>query len=65
MGSGSRRVVPMHPKLIRIGFIEFAHRMRQEHGDEARLFPLLTRGPRGGYGSMVQMVWAPNSVTRY
>jgi integrase len=47
---GSRRVVPVHPELIRIGFIEFVQRVRQEHGGEARLFPLLTRGPRGGYG---------------
>ena len=48
--AGSRRVVPVHPELIRIGFIEFVQRVRQEHGREARLFPLLTPGPRGGYG---------------
>src|SRR5262249_62008089 len=48
--AGCRRVVPVHPELIRIGFIEFVERVRQEHGGEARLFPLLDRGPRGGYG---------------
>jgi integrase len=48
--SGSRRVVPMHPELVSIGFIEFVQRVRQKHGGKARLFPLLTRGRRGGYG---------------
>jgi integrase len=48
--TGSRRVVPVHPELVRIGFMEFVQRERQEHGGKARLFPLLTRGPRGGYG---------------
>jgi integrase len=48
--TGSRRVVPVHPELVRIGLIEFVERIRQEHGGDARLFPLLTPGPRGGFG---------------
>lgn len=35
--ASSRRMVPLHPELIRLGFIAYAHRMRTaEHG---RLFP--------------------------
>ncbi len=47
---GSRRVVPVHPELVRIGFLEFVEHVRHESGKDARLFPLLTQGPRGGFG---------------
>jgi integrase len=46
----SRRVVPIHPELMRIGFMQFMEQLRQNSGSEARLFPLLTPGPKGGFG---------------
>jgi integrase len=47
---GSVRAVPIHPELIRIGILEFVAHRKAEAGDAARLFPLLTRGPNGGFG---------------
>jgi integrase len=46
----SRRVIPVHPELVRIGFLQFAQMLRPKEGKEARLFPRLTAGPRGGLG---------------
>ena len=42
---GSKRVVPIHPELIRLGLIEF-HRTMKDRG-ETRLFPEATRNSRG------------------
>jgi integrase len=47
--AGSTRVVPLHPELIRIGVLRFMDWIRST-GREARLFPLLTPGPKGGFG---------------
>jgi integrase len=47
--AGSARVVPIHPDLTRIGFLRFVDWIRLA-GCEARLFPLLTPGPKGGFG---------------
>src|SRR5262249_7646951 len=47
---GSRRIVPIHPELARIGFLHHVEQLRQGNGSEARLFPLLTPGPKGGFG---------------
>ena len=47
---GSVRAVPVHPELIRIGILEFVAQRQAEGGAAARLFPLLTRGPNGGFG---------------
>ncbi len=44
---GSRRIIPVHPELVRLGFVEFVKKARR---DGARLFPQLTPGPRGGLG---------------
>ncbi len=46
----SRRVVPIHPELARLGFLSFVDQARKERGDDAHLFPLLKPGPHGGYG---------------
>jgi integrase len=46
----SRRVVPVHPELVRVGFLHFADSMRAKEEMEARLFPLLTPGSRGVLG---------------
>jgi integrase len=47
---GSRRVIPVHPELVRLGFLDFVKKAKRERGRDTRLFPLLSPGPRGGYG---------------
>jgi integrase len=47
---GSARAVPVHPELVRIGFLRFVEERRSADGKGARLFPLLTPGPKGGFG---------------
>ena len=47
---GSRRIIPVHSELVRLGFADFVERARLERGRDARLFPQLTPGPRGGFG---------------
>jgi integrase len=47
---GSRRSVPVHPELLRIGFRDFVDHVRERNGDNGRLFPLLIPGPKGGFG---------------
>ena len=44
----SRRTVPVHPELKRLGFLQYVEDRRKAEGDSATLFPLLTVGPRGG-----------------
>ena len=46
----SRRIIPVHPELIRLGFLAFVEQVRQVGGNGARLFPLLKAGPLGGFG---------------
>jgi integrase len=46
----SIRAFPIHPELVRIGFLEFVGRCRTANGSSARLFPLLTPGSKGGFG---------------
>jgi integrase len=46
----SRRVIPLHPELVRLGFVDFVEKAKRERGRDARLFPLLSPGPRGGFG---------------
>jgi integrase len=45
----SVRAVPIHPELVRIGFIEFVDQMRRRDGQSARLFPGLQQGSKGGF----------------
>jgi integrase len=47
---GSRRAVPVHPELVRIGFTRFVDQVRCTNKTNARLFPLLTPGSKGGLG---------------
>ncbi len=37
----SRRVVPVHEKLVRLGFLKFVEDVRKRDGDKAFLFPLI------------------------
>jgi integrase len=46
----SVRAVPIHPELVRIGFLDFVDHVRQSGGPSARLFPKLIAGPKGGFG---------------
>jgi integrase len=46
----SLRAVPIHPELVRIGFLEFVEHVRTSAGQQARLFPKLTPGSKGGFG---------------
>ncbi|MCC6736528.1 MAG: site-specific integrase [Bauldia sp.] len=43
--AGSARVVPVHPELVRLGFIEHCERARQ--AGQAKLFPEVDRNARG------------------
>jgi hypothetical protein len=53
----SRRVVPIHTEVIRLGFLNFVEDVCREHGKQARLFPLLTPGLKGRAGRrLVEMV---------
>lgn len=45
--ASSRRTVPLHPELKRLGFLDYVTHRRSADGDQAALFPLLTVGPRG------------------
>jgi integrase len=45
----SRRIVPLHPELQRLGFLQLVQARRDAEGPKATLFPLLRPGPRGGY----------------
>src|SRR5262249_13447494 len=45
----SRRVVPVHPELVKLGFLDVVEESRKHGGEAAPLFPLLKPGPRGGY----------------
>ena len=47
--ASSARVVPVHPELVRVGFLRFVDDAKPERGKDARLFPLLTPGPKGGF----------------
>jgi integrase len=47
---GSARLVPIRPELTRIGFLKFVDWMRLAAGQQARLFPLLVPGSKGGFG---------------
>jgi integrase len=46
----SVRPFPIHPELVRIGFLEFVNQRRIASGPSARLFQQLTRGSKGGFG---------------
>jgi len=46
----SVRAVPIHPELVRIGFIEFVEHLRRSAGQTARLLPKLQQGSKGGFG---------------
>lgn len=50
----SERKVPLHPQLIRAGFLDFAGK---RGGPSERLFPQLERGPHGNYTHEFSKWW--------
>jgi integrase len=42
-------VVPVHPELVKLGFLDLVEDRRNASGKSAPLVPLLRPGPRGGY----------------
>lgn len=47
--AASKRVVPVHPRLIDYGFMDYLGRMKTQRGNE-RLFPQLSYSRSDGYG---------------
>jgi integrase len=47
--SSSRRTVPVHPELVRLGFLKYIE-MRRKHGASVPLFPLLKPRSKGSVG---------------
>jgi integrase len=45
---GSARTIPLHPELIRLGFMQFVDNVRRKHGDTAWLFPKIAPDQRSG-----------------
>jgi integrase len=54
--AASRRLVPIHPKLIEVGFLKFVERQKEQ--GEKRLFPELNYSEVGGYGRNVSRSFA-------
>jgi integrase len=44
----SARVIPIHPQLVMLGFLDYVAARRREAGDDAWLFPLVAPGQAGG-----------------
>jgi hypothetical protein len=42
------RVVPIHPQMIKLGFLDYVERRKVEDGDKAWLFPAVAPDQRGG-----------------
>ena len=38
---GSQRVIPIHPQLVKLGFLRYVDHVRHQHGEQAFLFPLI------------------------
>jgi integrase len=48
--ASSRRMVPVHPELVRLGLLDFIAKEAGKRGKDAALFPLLKPGANGGAG---------------
>jgi integrase len=47
----SLRAIPLHPELLRIGFLKFVDLRQKADGHEARLFPEIQQNSKGNYGA--------------
>jgi integrase len=43
----SQRAVPLHPELVKLGFLDYVQRVQKTSGDAAWLFPLIAPGTGG------------------
>jgi integrase len=50
--AAARRLIPVHPELVRCGFLDYVEKMRR--AGEARLFPELKRDSRGRFADPFQ-----------
>lgn len=48
--ASSRRMVPVHPELVRLGLLNFVATEAKRRGKDALLFPALKSGANGGLG---------------
>jgi hypothetical protein len=58
----ARRIVPVHPELIRLGFLDHVEQMRA--AGNTRLFTELKRDARGYHSEHFQKWFAPSPVYR-
>lgn len=56
----SRRHVPLHPKIIELGFMEYVNKIRRTSKKDASLWPSLT--PKNGYYTPAYSKWFTNKV---
>ncbi|MDR3483603.1 MAG: site-specific integrase [Bradyrhizobium sp.] len=47
----SLRAIPMHPELLRIGFLKFVDDRRKSDGQRVRLFPKIQQNSKGNFGA--------------
>lgn len=59
---GSRRWIPVHPDLIKAGFLRYVRRVKEE--GEHRLFPVLRKDRRGNYSGNWSKWWGRYSRKR-
>jgi integrase len=58
----SRRIVPIHPELVRLKFLDLVTERRKDNS-RAPLFPLLKKGPRDGFADNWSK-WFGRYITR-
>lgn len=61
----SPRVLPLHSAIIDAGFLDYVARIREAHGADAALFPMLSRdqdGKRSSQASRLCLVWLRETV---
>ena len=60
-GRGSRRDLPMHPELVRLGFAQYATERRKQAGADAMLFAAERPNARGQWGRQLGQ-WFASTV---
>jgi integrase len=57
--SGQRRVMPLHPKLVQLGFVAFLEQQKARYSGDGnlRLFPDVVPNQRGSVGAAPSRFW--------